>query len=109
MLHFINVSIDIVDPSPSYIPEDLSYNDQESVIEFIFEKVLGFTNAFEEYDDNDNGDYKISNYFVAQNKQILLDHQFCLVSEKKEFANYIALPSNGFVQIQFPPPKFSFV
>ena len=53
-LYFINISIDLPDQYPDYIKENLSYNDQESFIELISEKLLGYENAFIEYDDHDN-------------------------------------------------------
>ena len=53
-LYFINISIDLPDQYPDYIKENLTYNDQESFVELISEKLLGFENAFVEYDDHDN-------------------------------------------------------
>lgn len=51
-----NCSIDSPDHLPFNAPEDLSYNDMESLLELVVEKVLHFENAFVEYDDNDEGD-----------------------------------------------------
>ena len=53
-LYFINISIDLQDQYPNYIKENLSYNDQESFVELFTEKLLGFENAFVEYDDHDS-------------------------------------------------------
>jgi hypothetical protein len=52
-LHFLNLSIDAKDPNPDTIPEDLSFNDIESVTEFIAEIVFGWHNAFEEHNEPD--------------------------------------------------------
>lgn len=52
-LYLLNGSVDSPDMSPDYIPEDLSYNDQESILEIILEKVLGFDNMIAEYDERD--------------------------------------------------------
>ncbi len=52
-VYLLNGSVDSPDMYPDYIPEDLSYNDQESIIEIILEKVLGFDNIIAEYDDRD--------------------------------------------------------
>lgn len=52
-LYFLNISVDTVDAFPNHIPEDLSFNDQESIIEIVVEKVLGYENAIEEHDDPD--------------------------------------------------------
>lgn len=56
-LYFLNTSVDTIDPNPEYIPEDLSINEQESVVEILLEKVLGFENAIVEYDDHDTEEH----------------------------------------------------
>lgn len=57
-LYMLNVCIDAPDVL-TYLPENLSYNDQESIIEVVLEKVLGYENAIPEYDDNDFGQTSI--------------------------------------------------
>lgn len=52
-LQLLNISIDSPDPHPNYIPEDLTFNDQESIVEFVAETLLGYEDFIEEYDDND--------------------------------------------------------
>ncbi|MDI5897809.1 hypothetical protein QLS91_10800 [Flavobacterium sp. LB2P84] len=52
-LYLLNCFVDSPDVQPDYFTEDLTYNDQESIIEIFVEKVLGFENAIAEYDDND--------------------------------------------------------
>jgi threonyl-tRNA synthetase len=49
----LNNSVDSSDPCPVFTAEDLSMNDQESVIELIVETVMGFEDAIAELDDND--------------------------------------------------------
>jgi hypothetical protein len=56
-LHLFNISVDTADPNPDYIPEDLSFNDQESIVEIIVEQVLGDEDAIKEYDDHDTDDH----------------------------------------------------
>ncbi|TXB68372.1 hypothetical protein [Phaeodactylibacter luteus] len=53
-LYLLNISVDTADPYPDYIPEDLSFNDQESIVEILLEQVLGYENAIAEYDDHDS-------------------------------------------------------
>ncbi|PKQ46158.1 hypothetical protein [Confluentibacter flavum] len=60
-LYFLNISVDTVDPYPNYIAEDLSFNDQESIVEIIVEQVLGFENAIEEHDDPDTEEHTEKN------------------------------------------------
>lgn len=55
-LHLFNISVDIPDEHHEFHVENLSYNDQESIVEFFVEKILGYENAFEEKDDVDHED-----------------------------------------------------
>lgn len=62
-LHFLNLSIDSKDPHPDSIPEDLSFNDIESVTEFIAEVVFGWHDAFQEHDEDDSDDYETIDFY----------------------------------------------
>lgn len=50
----LNLSVDAPDFQPELMPEDLSYNDIESVVEWVLEDVMQIPNAIPEHDDNDN-------------------------------------------------------
>lgn len=52
-VHIFNCAVDAPDSTPFGMPEDLTYNDMESIVEIIVEQVLGYDNAFPEYDDPD--------------------------------------------------------
>jgi hypothetical protein len=52
-LHILNCSVDTPDPQPENVPEDLSYNDMESIVEIVLEQVLDIDNAIAEKDDPD--------------------------------------------------------
>ena len=54
--HIFNFSVDTPDAKPDYIPEDLTYNDIESVAELVLEKVLNIENAIAEHDEKDTED-----------------------------------------------------
>ncbi len=56
-LHILNISVDSPDPSPEWVPEDLSVNDMESISEIICEQIFHIDNAFPEQDDQDNSDH----------------------------------------------------
>ena len=108
-LYLLNISIDPADPNPEYIPEDLSFNDQESVIELIVEQVLGYENAIKEYDDHDTEEHNkkknikidLLAYQTKPNKYI---HH--LLSEKKNpYPDHEARLTNGYKEIASPPPK----
>lgn len=52
-LHILNCSVDSPDAHPDYVPEDLAYNDIESISELVLEQILGFENAVAEHDEHD--------------------------------------------------------
>ncbi|WPP52771.1 hypothetical protein [Catalinimonas niigatensis] len=108
-LYLLNISVDTEDPNPQHIPEDLSFNDQESIVEIIVEKLLGFENAIEEYDDLDTEEQEQKNNIkidllvcsrpdtqLAQSAYTIKDQQFPEVE---------AHLTSGFQQINTPPPK----
>lgn len=53
-LHILNVSVDTTDMLPMHLPEDLSINDRESLIELLLEDMLGFQEAVGEHDEADS-------------------------------------------------------
>jgi hypothetical protein len=52
-VHIFNCSVDTPDAQPDYVPEDLTYNDMESVVEIVLENVLDIKDAIAEHDEND--------------------------------------------------------
>ncbi|WP_409683133.1 hypothetical protein [Flavobacterium sp.] len=53
--YILNISVDAPDVV-SYKAEDLSFNDQESIVEIVIEKILNYDNLIQEMDDNDNNE-----------------------------------------------------
>lgn len=108
-LYLLNISVDSADPNPEHIPEDLSFNDQESIVEIIVEQVLGYADAIKEYDDHDTADHnKKKNvkidflvHLIITNKEFLQQ----LTARKQLFFDYEARLTNGFKEIDSPPPK----
>lgn len=108
-LYLLNISVDAVDANPDFIAEDLSYNEQESIIEFIAESILGHKDAFPEYDDHDPEEHgKKSNLKI----DFLLPHQVAIIYDhlpipesKEKFPDYITRLPHGFGKEDFPPPK----
>ena len=49
----LNLSVDAPDFLPRHVAEDLAHNEQESIAEWVVEKLLGYEQAFPEYDDDD--------------------------------------------------------
>jgi hypothetical protein len=52
-LNILNFSVDTPDILPEYIPENLAFNDLESVIEVVLEEGFEMENAIAEHDEND--------------------------------------------------------
>jgi hypothetical protein len=109
-LYLLNISVDTADPNPEFIPEDLSYNDQESIIEILIEKVFGFDDAIKEYDDRDNEDLiKKNNINIDLLLQLTASTQstdIALECRKSHFSFKEAKLTHGFIEIEDPPPKF---
>jgi hypothetical protein len=108
-LYFLNISVDTVDPNPEHIPEDLSINDQESIIEIIVEKILGYEDAIKEYDDHDPEDHNtqtnikidlINRYLNGINiKQLIVE------TTKQKFPDFNSYLTIGFYKLFTPPPE----
>lgn len=109
-LYIFNLSADAPDFYFESIPEDLTYNEQESFVEILVEKVLGFEDAIAEYDDNDDTQES------ALKKNVSLD--FFVISEysnsrleqltncrEEGNSQYHHLFSSSFLEIQSPPPE----
>lgn len=108
-LYLLNISVDTADPNPEYIPEDLSFNDQESIIEIIIEKVLGYENAIAEYDDHDTEDHnKKTNLKLDLTTHSIADknlNQLFIETTKPKFLDYKTNLTQGFQKLDIPPPK----
>lgn len=108
-LCLLNSSVDTTDPHPESIPEDLSINDQETLVEILVEQVLGFENAVIEYDDHDTEDHtKKKNTkvdFVVQSsvERTHTDKTFYL--GKQRHPVYEDHLTKGYHQLNLPPPK----
>lgn len=109
-LYLLNISVDTADPNPEHIPEDLSINDQESIIEIIVEQVLGYEDAFKEYDDHDTEDHnKKTNVKIELFNSYIADciiKQSFIENKKQKFPDYSTFLTNGFQKLDIPPPKF---
>lgn len=108
-LYLLNISVDTADKNAEYIAEDLSLNDQESIVELIIEKVLGIEDAIKEYDDLDTEDHnkkktvKIDSLF--HNYSNHNDSNKSLNDRRKEYPGFNARLVTGFEEIDSPPPK----
>lgn len=108
-LHLINISIDSPDLQPSNIPEDLTFNDQESIVEFVIETLLGFENAIAEYDDPDTEKQNTSNKmhidWIALNAAFNFKVGSNYGISKLHIPLYIEHASKEFCTVFSPPPE----
>jgi uncharacterized protein YlzI (FlbEa/FlbD family) len=108
-LHLLNISVDTADPNPERIPEDLSINDQESIVEIVVEKVFGYENAIKEYDDHDTEDHnKKTNVKIDLTTHNIVDNalnQSHIETTIHKFPDYNSFLTNGFQKLDIPPPK----
>lgn len=108
-LYLLNISVDTADPNPGHIPEDLSINDQESIIEIVVEKILGYENAIKEYDDNDTEEHNnktnvkidLTNHYITE---IDLNKQ-SIITTRQNFPDLNTFLANSFQRLDIPPPK----
>ncbi|MFO7720818.1 MAG: hypothetical protein R6W85_10320 [Gillisia sp.] len=107
-LYLLNISVDPADLNPDHIPENLNLNEQESIVEIIVEKILGYEDAIAEYDDHENEDHNKKNT-VKINLLFLYTAERSNsepISEisKQKYQRYKALLTKGHYQIDTPPP-----
>lgn len=108
-LYLLNISVDPIDIRPEYFSEDLSFNDQESIVEIIVEKVLGYEDAILEYDDIDNDDlnkkasFKIDHFTYSNFDTCSRLNSIARI--KKKFPDHLNALANGFYNLDVPPPK----
>lgn len=107
-VYLLNISVDTADQHPDAIAEDLSFNDQESLVEIMVEQVLGFEDAFKEYDDLDPEDHsnkgqKTIDLVVHVNSTMA--YHLMAFNLAQAFPRFNDLLTLGFYQIDTPPPK----
>jgi hypothetical protein len=108
-LYLLNISVDTADPNPEHIPENLSINDQESIVEIVVEKILGYENAIKEYDDHDTEDHnKKANVKIDLTTHSIVDNalnQSFSETTRHKFPVHNTYLTNGFQKLDIPPPK----
>ncbi|WP_116108950.1 hypothetical protein [Lewinella sp. IMCC34191] len=105
----LNLSVDAPDMFAHHVPEDLTHNDQESIIELIVEMGLGFEDAFAEYDDDDrkeklgNGPAKVIALLTGKLDVVL--HPPLPTPGHRGYPPYADRQSAGHHRIDAPPPR----
>lgn len=108
--YLLNCSVDASDITPNYIPENLNFNEQESVIEIIVEKVLGFENAIPENEDPDSENYGFFKKTISVAFYILpgFDCKLKEITFDKNSVNFEFQKTNilkPYFEIHSPPPE----
>jgi len=104
-VYLLNISVDTAE----HLPEDLSINDQESFVEIIVEKLLGYEHAIGEFDDHNSEEpgKKETNkidllvLFLIQQS----DSGNNSYSWKLPYSDHLAFLMQGYYQLDPPPPK----
>lgn len=109
-LYIFNLSADAPDFYFESIPEDLTYNEQESFVEILVEKVLGFEDAIAEYDDNDDTqesalkkNFSLEFFVISEYSNSRLEQLTNCREEGNSQYHHLFLSS--FLEIQSPPPE----
>ncbi|SFT95062.1 hypothetical protein SAMN04489724_2912 [Algoriphagus locisalis] len=108
-LYIFNLSADTPDPESAHIAEDLSINDQESMVEVLVESILGFEDTFEEYEDPDGDD---QNKKTTQKVVLALHNPFyqgllfdSSYTAENKFPDPRIVLTLGFYRLDSPPPN----
>ncbi len=108
-VYLLNISVDTADIYHEGIPENLSVNDQESIVELLIEQILGFEQAFTEYDDHDSSESwekKKSGTFVMK---VCGDISSAITPNIHQNANIHGFGAEqlikGHSQLHTPPPE----
>ncbi len=105
-LVILNISVDSPDFNKKF-PEDLNLNDQESIVEIVIEKILGFENAIPEYEDSDSEnqlvkkDFSLDNYVLDKKSEVFFD----ISLQKLMNSEYQHKYYNFYPEVTSPPPK----
>jgi len=104
----LNISVDTPDRSADFYQENLSYNDQESMVEIFIEKILGFQNTFEEYDDVDHEEESSVNhgstFFIDDHRLNITGVEQMSDTQAPGFYYVFKKVLSPFQEIPSPPP-----
>jgi hypothetical protein len=107
-VYLFNFSIDSRDAHADSVAEDLSFNDIESVYEFLAEGLLGIENAVEEHDERDQedgGSFEFKKvYFIVSIPQVQAKapNYISSIYSSIDFCDPLAIRA---AEIISPPPR----
>lgn len=106
-VYLLNISVDAPDIS---LKEDLRFNDQESIVELVVEKFLGFDNIIAEQDDTDSNEQSQGkkvfslDYFILPKLTLNSKPHFSELEKRHSFWN-AQIPTQLFSNAFNPPPE----
>lgn len=108
-LHFLNYSIDPRDLHPDSHPEDLKFNDIETITELLAEVILEKKNVFEEHEEKDNydGNSSANHKFYYTSLVALTIHSPQALSTKKFTISNTRFIQSLSTSVTSPPPKIA--
>ena len=108
-IHMLNICVDMPDASPDSIPEDLSYNDQESILEMLLEQAFNIEDAIAEHDEADDNSSSLSlemfqDVIIHADEDLIemnnwVDHSRSVTPYKRNYSFFYLKEINP------PPPK----
>ncbi|MDR7208905.1 hypothetical protein [Flavobacterium piscis] len=109
-VYLLNCSVDTNDFNSNFTAENSSINYQESIIELVVEKVLGYQNAIPEIDDCDSDNHTILkktvtlDFFTLPFFAIRIGEAECELGTKNTCLSNSA-PLKTYLEIHSPPPE----
>lgn len=109
-LYMFNFSVDAPDWHPDYMPEDLTINDMESIVEIVLEKIAKIENAIPEHEEKDGEHKSLSTLKKALDLYqhytlIRLIHRDVTVSSSKSPWQQERFAEQNRPEIFSPPPE----
>lgn len=107
-LYILNCSVDAPDAYAEYLPDHIVLNDQDSIVELIIEKLLGFEDAVGEYDVDSEQEYSGKKNFAVD---FFIIPSFCIINQpllphtNKASGNAAGFHVIPYFEIHSPPPE----
>lgn len=108
--YFLNICVDAPDPTINFTKDLNEYNDQESIVEIVLEKVLNLNNIIEENENTDTEEHtsqkvKTIDLFLSETNQPKFS--FNLPDAKKiKFPIYTPKVLKKHFKVELPPPNY---
>jgi hypothetical protein len=108
-LHILNICVDTPDVQSETVPEDLTINDMESIVEIVLEKGFKIDNAISEHDEpdeNDAGNFEMIKDFKLYSSPVTTRFLSPVSIVPKASIPYNDFHYSSFInEISPPPPK----